>query len=132
MHLLIIFDIIRIFWIWKLLCMSTHNKGEKKKFKHMDKGLSHFWVNGYCKVIFNVSKITSTLLSHVVWTINSMHDHFHIWQVDGWICIKIWHLVYVICHFFTIAKCYLPCVFYTLKILFIHKGFFQLKVVVHV
>jgi hypothetical protein len=107
--------------------MSTHNKGEKKISKHMDKRLSHFGVNGYCKVISNVSKITSTLLSHVVWTINSMHDHFHIWQVDGWICIKIWHLVYVICHFLTIAKCYLPCVFYTIKICLSMKDFFNWK-----
>ncbi len=46
--------------------MHKHSKGECFSSKYMDKGLPHFYVYNYCKMIVNVSKDINALLTHCV------------------------------------------------------------------
>jgi hypothetical protein len=58
--------------------MHKHGKVEFFSLKYMDKGLPHFYVYGYYKMIVNVSKDINTLFRHCVTNVMDTiikHDH---------------------------------------------------------
>jgi len=54
--------------------------------KYMEKGLSHYSINGYCKIVVNVCffKI-NILLTRCVTNAFHLWLFFHTWQIDGYI-----------------------------------------------
>jgi len=77
-------DILKISWYIKKKSIESYhactNIARVKFFssKYMDKGLPHFYVYGYCKMIVNISKNINTLLTHCMTNVidtNIEHDH---------------------------------------------------------
>jgi hypothetical protein len=62
--------------------MSKHNKGVILFSNYMDKGLWHFYVYGYYKIIINIWKNNNTLFIYVNNTLHISSFVFHTWQLD--------------------------------------------------
>jgi hypothetical protein len=68
-------DALKIFSIESYhVCLNITKVG-KIFSKYMHKGLSHFYVYGYWKIVLNLSKILIQY-SHVVWLVQFMYEYF--------------------------------------------------------